>query len=183
MAKDGTLRGGARLGSGTKKKPLADKLLDGDLRGSEIVLTPLSASSILRGEEMPKPKEWLSEEQKDGRPLMATEIYEETWNWLNERGCARLIPPQLLERYAMSAARLIQCEAAVSEFGFIAKHPTTGGAMASPFVVMTQNYNTQTSRLWLEIFQIVKDNSVVGYGGQNPQDDVMERLLTARRGK
>lgn len=30
MAKDGTNRGGARLGSGQKKKPIADKLLDGN---------------------------------------------------------------------------------------------------------------------------------------------------------
>ena len=30
MAKDGTNRGGARIGSGQKKKPLHDKLLEGN---------------------------------------------------------------------------------------------------------------------------------------------------------
>ena len=30
MAKDGTNRGGARLGAGAKKKPLADKIAEGN---------------------------------------------------------------------------------------------------------------------------------------------------------
>ena len=31
MAKDGTNRGGARIGAGAKKKPLADKIAEGNL--------------------------------------------------------------------------------------------------------------------------------------------------------
>jgi uncharacterized membrane protein len=96
---------------------------------------------------------------------------------------ARIVSPQLLERYAMSAARWIQCEEAVTEYGFLAKHPTTGSAIQSPYVAMSQNYMAQTNRLWYEIFQIVKENCATDYTGANPQDDVMERLLTARRGK
>jgi ribosomal protein S3AE len=48
---------------------------------------------------------------------------------------------------------------------------------------MGQNYMNQTNRLWFEIFQIVKENCTGDYKGANPQDDVMERLLSARRGK
>ena len=48
---------------------------------------------------------------------------------------------------------------------------------------MGQNYMNQTNRLWMEIFQIVKENCTGEYSGVNPQDDVMERLLTARKGK
>lgn len=29
-----------------------------------------------------------------------SEIYKSTWTWLNKRGCAALVYPQLLERYA-----------------------------------------------------------------------------------
>ena len=89
----------------------------------------------------------------------------------------------LLERYAMSAARWIQCEEAISEFGFLAKHPTTGNAIQSPYVSMSHNFMSQTNRLWMEIYQIVRENCATEYSGTNPQDDVMERLLTARRGK
>ena len=33
----------------------------------------------------------------------------------------------------MSVSRWIQCEEAISEFGMLAKHPTTGNAIASPY--------------------------------------------------
>ena len=83
----------------------------------------------------------------------------------------------------MSAARWIQCEEAVTEYGFLAKHPTTGNAMQSPYVAMGQNYMSQTNRLWVEIFQIVKENCAGEYTGESPQDDLMERLLSARKGR
>ena len=89
----------------------------------------------------------------------------------------------VLTSFHMSVARWIQCEEAVSSFGFLARHPTTGNAIQSPYVAMGQNYMSQTNRLWYEIFQIVKENCTGEYSGSNPQDDVMERLLTARRGK
>ena len=136
----------------------------------------------LDGETMPKPSEFLSATQKDGTQLCAVEIYEATWKWLNDRGCSHLISPQMIERYAMASARWIQCEAATSEFGFLAKHPTTGAAIQSPYVAIADKYMTQSNRIWGEIFQIVRENCMTEYGGISPQDDVMERLLTARKG-
>lgn len=47
---------------------------------------------------------------------------------------------------------------------------------------MSQNFMSQTNRLWMEIYQIVKENCSNEYGGATPQDDVMERLLRARKG-
>lgn len=182
MAKDGTNRGGARIGAGAKKKPLADKITNGNPGGRALTVMEFSDAANLQGNEMPEPNKMLSAAQKDGKTLVAAEIYKNTWNWLNARGCAALVSPDLLERYAMSVARWIQCEEAVSEYGFLAKHPTTGNAIQSPYVAMGQNYMTQTNRLWYEIFQIVKENCTGEYGGANPQDDVMERLLTARKG-
>lgn len=131
---------------------------------------------------MPKPSKMLSAVQKDGKALVAEDIYKETWEWLAERGCASLVSPQLLERYAMSVARWIQCEEAVTEFGFLAKHPTTGSAIQSPYVAMSQNFMSQTNRLWMEIYQIVKENCATEYTGVTPMDDTMERLLWARKG-
>lgn len=183
MAKDGTNRGGARIGAGAKKKALADKIAEGNPGGRTLTVMEFENAADLKGVEMPEPNKMLEAVQKDGKTLVAGEIYRETWKWLDERGCAALISPQLLERYAMSVARWIQCEEAVTEFGFLAKHPTTGNAMQSPYVAMSQNYMTQTNRLWLEIFQLVKENSLSEYTGGNPQDNVMERLLTARTGK
>ena len=175
--------GGSRLGAGQKKKPLADKMLDGNPGKRKLTVVEFPNTANLQGNDMPLPRELLSARQKDGRTLEAAEIYTITWDWLDQRGAARIVSPLLLERYAMSAARWIQCEEAVTEYGFLAKHPTTGSAIQSPYVAMSQNYMSQTNRLWYEIFQIVKENCATDYTGTNPQDDVMERLLTARRGK
>jgi len=174
--------GGARPGAGKKKKPLADKVLEGNPGKRQLQVIEFKTSTDLQGQPMPPPREMLSVVQKDGKPLVASEIYERTWTWLNERSCAALVSPQVLERYAMSAARWIQCETAISEYGFLARHPTTGNAIQSPYVAMSQTYMSQTNRLWYEIYQIVKENCATGYTGETPQDDVMERLLTARRG-
>ena len=136
----------------------------------------------LAGLELPKPSVFLSARQKDGSTLCAAEIYENVWKWLAERGCAALVSPQLIERYAMASARWIQCESITSELGFLAKHPTTGAAIQSPYVAIADKYMTQANRLWSEIYQIVRENCTGEYGGANPQDDVMERLLRARKG-
>lgn len=183
MAKDGTNRGGARVGAGAKKKPLTDKIADGNPGGRKLTVMEFQDTADLKGQAMPEPNKMLEAIQKDGKTLVASEIYKSTWQWLNERGCAVLVSPQLLERYAMSVARWIQCEEAVTEYGFLAKHPTTGNAIQSPYVAMGQNYMNQTNRLWMEIFQIVKENCTGEYSSINPQDDVMERLLSARKGK
>ena len=124
MAKDGTCRGGARVGAGAKKKPLADKIASGNPSGRPLTVMEFTDAPKLEGVEMPEPNKMLSAEQKDGTTLAADEIYRNTWAWLNARGCAALVSPQLLERYAMSVARWIQCEEAVSSFGFLARHPT-----------------------------------------------------------
>ncbi len=183
MAKDGTNRGGARIGAGAKKKALSDKIAEGNPGGRALTVMEFKNTADLEGLEMPEPNKMLEAIQKDGKALVAGEVFKDTWKWLNERGCSSLISPQLLERYAMSVARWIQCEEAVTEYGFLAKHPTTGNAIQSPYVAMGQNYMTQTNRLWFEIFQIVKENSTGEYLGVNPQDDLMERLLNARKGK
>ena len=87
---------------------------------------------------------------------------------------------QLIEQYAMSVSRWVQCETCISEYGFLAKHPTTGAAIASPFLAMSQSFSKQANTLWYEIFDVVKANSLVDYSGPTPADNVMERLLAAR---
>mgnify|MGYP000402905609 FL=1 len=151
MAKDGTNRGGARIGAGAKKKPLADKITEGNPGKRKLTVIEFEDQAAdLEGQQMPKPSKLLSATQKDGKPLVAEEVYKATWEWLAERRCASLVSPQLLERYAMSVARWIQCEEAITDYGFLAKHPTTGNAMQYSLVAMSQNFMSQTNRLWME---------------------------------
>lgn len=80
----------------------------------------------------------------------------------------------------MAVSRWIQCEDAISEFGFLAKHPTTGMATTSPYVNMAQNFQKQMNNAWYQIYQIVRENCSVAYSGPNPQDNVMEMLLSRK---
>ncbi len=187
LAKDGTQRGGRRPRAGCKPQPLAEKLQEGKkaVRIELPPVTPLAGVELdepeeLMGEEMPNPSDYLSARQRNGKPLGADEIYRETWQWLKERRCERLVNPRLLESYAQAFARFIQCEEAVSQYGLLGKHPTTGGAIASPFVQMSQNFQKQANNLWYEIFDIVKQNCTTSFESF-PQDDMMERLLRARK--
>ena len=178
MAKDGTNRGGPRPGTGPKKKPLIDKINDGRADGEKILPQPAE----IEGYDIPPVKDYLKAKQKSGKDLCAEDIFVATYKWLKNCGCEKLVTVQQIEQYAMSVSRWIQSEEAISEFGFLAKHPTTGNAIASPFVAMSRDYMKQVNATWFAIHQIVKENCSVDYGGSTPHDDLMERLLTARRG-
>ena len=185
MAKDGTNRGGRRVRAGNKPDSLADKIITGRkaeilaFDAPELEAGTLDGAADLLGQDMPNPSEYLSARQRDGKPLGADEIFTETWRWLKARGCEKLINPRLLEAYAQAFARYIQCEDAISTYGLLGKHPTTGGAITSPFVQMSQSFQKQANLLWYELFDIVKQNCTMAFVG-NPQDDMMGRLLAAR---
>lgn len=171
MSKDGTSRGGARIGAGRKKKDLTERILEG--KNASVIEFPEAPD--MEGTEMPDIRDYLRDDQKMGE-LCAEEIYKETWQWLKDRGVVHLINPQLIEQYAMSAARTIQMEKLNSSMGFLSRHPTTGAAIASPFVTMAQAYNKQTQQLWYQIFQLVRENCSTPFSG-TPQDE-MEQLLS-----
>jgi len=191
VAKDGTNRGGRRVRAGDKPQPLAEKITAG--KAARVLEPPklppeplleageLGGTADLFGEDMPAPSDYLSARQRDGKPLGADALFIETWKWLKDRGCEKFVNPRLIEAYAQAFTRYIQCEEAISTYGLLGKHPTTGGAIASPFVQMSQSFQKQANLLWYEIFDIVKQNCTTAFVG-NPQDDVMERLLSARRG-
>ncbi|MGX6992165.1 P27 family phage terminase small subunit [Pseudolactococcus reticulitermitis] len=171
-------RGGLRVGAGRKKSAVIDKAKAGNPGGRKLEVLDIPD---IAGIEMPKPHDFLSAEQRDGSSLQASDIYEETWQWLDRIKCATKVSPQLLERYAMSSARWIQCEEMTNKLGFLSKHPTTQKPIPSPFINIGINYMNQAVRLWNEIFQIVKENCRTDYDDA-PQDDLMERLLRARQG-
>lgn len=179
MAKDGTARGGTRTGAGRKSKALMEKVKEGNPGGRKLKVVDLPVATNMSGADMPEPSEYLKAKQKNGGELAAEEIYKETWLWLKERGCEKLVSKQLIEQYAMSVSRWIQCEDAISDFGFLAKHPTTGAACASPYVAMSQQYMKQVAQIWYQIAQVVKENCSSEF---NPhEEDPMEMLLRSRK--
>ena len=74
MAKDGTMRGGARPGSGPKRKALKDKIADGTAENA----TVLQVSAELEGADMPPVKDFMKAAQKGGEDFCAEEVYVDT---------------------------------------------------------------------------------------------------------
>ena len=90
--------GGARPGAGQKKKPLADKMLEGNPGKRKLTVMEFPNAAEFQGADMPQPSAMLSAVQKDGTVLQAGEVYKTIWSWLNQRGCCSMVPPQVLER-------------------------------------------------------------------------------------
>lgn len=134
----------------------------------------------IQSADMPPPDEYLSAKQRDNANLGADVIYTDTMRWLKDRGCAHLVNYRLVESYSEAFARYVQCSEAISKYGLVGKHPTTGAPIASPFVQMALSYQKQANLLWYEIFDIVKQNSTTAYAG-DPQIDAMEALLRKRQ--
>ena len=190
MARDGTNRGGRRVKAGDKPMSAAEKvqkgmnvnILNNDIpvySPTELDAVDLPEGAVLEGVNIPKPSAYLSARQKNGEPLGADKIYEETWKWLKNRNCENLVNPRQIETYAQAFARYIQCEDAISTYGLLGKHPTTGGVIASPFVQMSQQYQKTANLCWYEIFDIVKQNCTTPFE-DNP-NDTMELLLRRKR--
>nr|DAK84201.1 MAG TPA: terminase small subunit [Caudoviricetes sp.] len=174
MAKDGTNRGGARPGAGRPRKALTEKISEG--KKAEVMLQPAELTAA----DIPPVREFMTAMQRDGTTLCAKEVFTETYSWLKDRNCEKLVSRQLIEQYAMSISRWIHCEEVVSRTGYIAKHPTTNAPIASPYVAMSQAYLKQANVCWNQIFTIVRENCSVEFQ-DNPQDDMMEKLLRSRK--
>lgn len=170
MAKDGTNRGGVRVGAGKKRKSLEEKILEGKAISNDKI------AEILPKTKSKTPKKYLSAEQKGGGKLYAKQIYRETLEWVVAHGCEEMVPKQLIENYAQVTARHIQCEEFLSRYGLIAKHPTTSEPIASPFFKMSSDCVKLSSQLWYQIYAIVRDNATKGLVVAS-SDSVMETLL------
>lgn len=173
MAKDGTTRGGARIGAGKKSKSLDEKILEGKFKPAENVKKNTTFKT-------PKAKEYISAEQRTGGKTCAEQVYKDTYKWLKSCGCAELVNYQLVENYAQMIGRHIQCEELLTRTGLLAKHPTTGDPIISPFVKASLDYLKSASQLWYQIYQVVKENGTSD-GGINTPDNMMEMILRGKQ--
>jgi hypothetical protein len=179
MARDGTARGSnIKVNAGRKAKGLAEKIASGNPGGRKLKVIDLPEGAELPAEDIPEPSAYLMAKQKATGEFDALDIYKYTYRWLKEKGCDKLVSKHMVEQYAMSVSRLIQCEEAISEFGLLAKHPTTGLPCASPFVSMAQNYQKQVNTIWYQIFQVVRENCSSEFSSDDA--DPMEMLLRMR---
>ncbi len=169
--------GGNRTGAGRRKNPLSEKLVDGNPGKAPLKKLQFGlVETDMHGEDMPPVSEWMKQVTKNAQQNNAAEIYEETWKWLQERGCEKYVNKDLIEQYALYMQRTIQCQEGINQYGLLAKHPTTQMPIASPYVSMALSFSKQANVFWMQIYQIVKDNCETPIGS-TPNDDLMERLL------
>lgn len=170
-------KGGARPGAGRPKKPLAEKIVDGQASKAKV----LNFGDEMKGEDMPEPNKYLYEQTKGASENTAQEIYEKTWRWLKERKCDIYVQPNLVEQYAICVARHIQAEEAIHTYGFLAKHPTTGVAITSPFIRISHEFLKQSNAIWNQIYLVIKENCADFYtNASDGSTDVMEQILNSR---
>lgn len=99
--------GGARIGAGQKKKALSERIVEGNPGKRKLTVMEFTDTADLQGEKMPPPRDYLAARQKNGKELLAVEVYERIWTWLHERGCAHLMraaQPLLLTRCKRATA-------------------------------------------------------------------------------
>ena len=65
----------------------------------------------------------------------------------------------------------------ITKYGVIAKHPTTGAPIQSPYVNVANQFMKAANLMWMQIYQVVKENSTVDLRSSDPRDDMMEKLL------
>ena len=77
MAKDGTNRGGARVGAGRKPKPLKDKVLEG-----RVSVPKMPEAPVFEGVDVPPPKEYMKRGRRTDTthaPKMCTTAHGAGW--------------------------------------------------------------------------------------------------------
>lgn len=104
------------------------------------------------------------------------EIFKQTVEWLKGTGCLGFINPQHISEYAHCKSRWLECEQ-WNDKNLLAKHPTTGQPMQSPYVDIGLKYLRQADTAWTKIWDIVKENSQVDFRKGNPNEDAMTALF------
>ena len=162
MAKDGTARGNT---TNAGRRPAGGM---GPMPG-----LPLPLIGETAPDDLPA---YMSAPQKMGGELQAPAVYAATTRWLEERGCLGMVSEQMLQMYAMAAARYIQLESMLSDTGFLGKHPTTQKVIISPLVQACQNQMKQVNQCWYPIWQIVQSTAAARYGGLDEDQESLELL-------
>lgn len=162
MAKDGTRRGGARVGAGRprKQKPEAP----------ETVLQETAVTDAER-DNFPTFNRDLYDSKGAYSLTAAEDVYYSVFKFARNNGADERVPKELVELFAVTYSRWVQAERDISREGFTAEHPTTGAPCKSPLVDVSNTYSKQAHNYWYSIWAAVKG----GKGDDNTDD--MDAML------
>ena len=166
--------GGYRQGSGRKKKPLHEKLTEGNpgKRPNKVLgFAEGLPAEIEPPEYMYEFGAFEIEPDMDG-------FYKSTAKWLQRTGCLHLINPDFIAEYAMLKTRWLECELMVKSLMLV--QDANGVWMAKDVADVGLRYLKQADMVWGKIWNIVSQNCEYSFGSENPNADIMAVLLTAK---
>ena len=166
---------GPQPGSGGRpKKPIADKVLEGNPGKRELTVVKFD------GGEKPEPKRpgtaqppksrvprgmpsYLDIAAKEGGDVLPSvgEIFAMLSAWIASSGCADIVAPSLLEDFAFLRRGYLECEYMNRKLGRIAS------GKRSPYVNMALDYQKAMMAVYNQIWMIVSQNSQANVEGKN----------------
>ena len=160
--------GGYRPGAGRPKKPVSEKILNGN-PGKR----PIEVLKFEDCDEIPHdPPDWLNSKGK--------KVYKKTVAWLEKIGCAQGILPGNIEEYAQCKARWLEAEETLNKLGLLVKDKS-GNPGANPYIQFSQVYLKMTNDAWAKIYQVVRETKLTELDENSPNDDVMENILRGKK--
>ena len=158
--------GGARTGAGRPKKPLADKIIEGNPGKREI--TVLKFKNQDEKDKLEKTKDFkipafLEQDGKESDEILpsASELYRLLKEFIVASGCENLIAPNLIEDFAHLRRSYLECEYMNRKLGRIAN------GKRSPYVTMAVDYSKQAMSIFDRMWNIMAQNSEQPYEGKN----------------
>ncbi len=169
--------GGKRPGAGRPRKPLSEKLLEGNPGKQKLKVLDIKAEA-----PPPEPPEYISYygSKRAGMPD-APEIYKQTVAWLEQTGCLHLVSQSMIFDYAIAKAHWYEAERSVTSQG-LGYIPDVGDdkpkkLVENPMVDTSVKYFRLADMAWSRIWDIVAQNCEQYLGGDNPHADAMAKLL------
>jgi hypothetical protein len=170
-------RGGARPGAGRPKKPLSDKVLEGNPGKRELTVVQFderknaieknsNSGDIQRNQTAHTPRgmpSYLDMIAKEGGETLppAGEIFSMLTAWVTSSGCGDIVAPSLVEDFAFLRRAYLECEYMNRKLGRIAS------GKRSPYVNMALDYQKAMMAVYNQIWTIVSQNSQASVEGKN----------------
>jgi hypothetical protein len=171
-------RGGVRPNSGRKKKPLAEKQLYGNIghETADKLKPPLAGGMKLN--EIPEIADYIKNASAQiGDGEIAEKRFNETWKWIDAKGCAECVKRELVEQYAVTYARWVYCVEKTNLYGVLTKGSSVSGLVLHPIYAESKALQKELRDIWFVITQIVKENATLANGGHIQPDDPIARIL------
>jgi len=177
-------RGGARPGAGRPKKPLNEKILEGNPGRRDLTILKFRPENNQTGappqgnseqsndnqkNQRAKPgaasrlPSYLEIAAKEGGDILppAGEIYTLLSDFIESAGCTEFVAPILIEDFAFLRRAYLECEFMNRKMGRIA------GGKRSPYVNMALDYQKAMMAVYNQIWTIVSQNSQAAVEGKN----------------